>query len=129
MVRHTDRFVRFFIEAFRDELMNVASTYKMPIYVTENGCGGTDIPDSASKVHDHERVDYLRAYTSAMKQAMDEGADVRGYFVWSLLDNFEWGSGYGNRFGLVWVDFTTQTRIPKDSAAWYAALIHRERGC
>ncbi len=116
-------------EAFHDELINVASTYKMPIYVTENGCGGSDMPDSASKVHDQERVDYLRAYTNAMKQAMDEGADVRGYFVWSLLDNFEWGSGYGNRFGLVWVDFATQTRIPKDSAAWYAALIHRERGC
>ena len=69
------------------------------------------------------RVAYLRAYVGAMRQAMDKGADVRGYFAWSLLDNFEWGSGYRNRFGLVHVDFKTQKRTPKSSANWYAELI------
>jgi beta-glucosidase len=110
-------------EMFHDELMDITTRYKLPIYVTENGCGGQDRPDATGKIEDRHRIKYLEAYISAMRDAMERGADVRGYFVWSLLDNFEWGSGFKDRFGLVYVDFATQQRIPKASARWYAKLI------
>jgi beta-glucosidase len=112
-----------FPKAFTQELLTLTQRYKLPIYVTENGSGGQDKPDAKGVVADPSRIAYLKAYTKAMKQAIDAGADVRGYFVWSLLDNFEWGSGYGSRFGLVHVDFTTQKRTPKSSFAWYRDLI------
>ena len=112
-----------FPDMFRDELVDLDRRYALPIYVTENGCGGSDQPDQSGKVDDQHRISYLRSYTGAMHAAIAAGADVRGYFVWSLLDNFEWGSGYGSRFGLVHVDYATQKRTPKSSAAWYAALI------
>jgi beta-glucosidase len=70
----------------------------------------------------------LQAYANAMQEAMSAGADVRGYFVWSLLDSFEWASGYSQRFGLVYVDFATQRRIPKASARWYSDFIAKRRG-
>jgi beta-glucosidase len=95
--------------------------------VLENGFGGHDTPDAAGKVADTPRIDFLKAYTDAMRRAIADGADVRGYFVWSLLDNFEWGSGYGVRFGLVYVDYPTQMRIPKASFRWYADLIKSAR--
>jgi beta-glucosidase len=111
-------------EMFRDELIGLTQRYRLPVYVTENGAGGkTDKPDEKGAVIDNHRIAYLRAYTSAMHEAIAAGADVRGYFVWSLLDNFEWGSGYGQRFGLVYVDYATQKRIPKSSSRWYAGLI------
>jgi beta-glucosidase len=110
-------------DAFRDELLEITRRYRLPIYVTENGCGGSDRPDEKGEIDDRQRIAYLHAYTNAMGDAMKAGADVRGYFVWSLLDNFEWGSGYANRFGLVHVDFATQKRTPKASARWYARLI------
>jgi beta-glucosidase len=116
-------------ESFRDELIRLTRRYRLPIYVTENGCGSDkDKPDASGEVDDPARIYYLRAYTGAMAEAVRAGADVRGYFVWSLLDNFEWGSGYANRFGLVYVDFATQKRIPKSSARWYANLIRANRG-
>ena len=71
-------------------------------------------------------IDYLAQYIAALRDAVVLGADVRGYFVWSLLDNFEWGAGYANRFGLVYVDYPTQRRIPKGSSRWYAAQIRSE---
>ncbi|MCC7167042.1 MAG: beta-glucosidase [Rhodospirillales bacterium] len=113
-----------FPDAFRAELVEIARRYKLPIYITENGCGGgDDAPDRQGRVKDAHRIRYLTLYNKAMRQAMKEGADVRGYFLWSLLDAFEWGSGLGPRFGLVHVDFKTQKRTPKDSFAWYAKLI------
>ncbi|MBY6261911.1 beta-glucosidase [Azospirillum sp. 412522] len=112
-----------FPEAFRDELLTIQHRYRLPIVVTENGCGGSDTVSSDGTVHDPHRIAYLTIYNAAMRDAMDRGADVRGYFVWSLLDNFEWGSGYGQRFGVVHVDFQTLARKPKDSARWYAELI------
>jgi beta-glucosidase len=115
-------------EAFRDELVDLTRRYRLPIYVTENGAGGHDTPDASGRVDDPGRILYLEKYTGAMQEAIRAGADVRGYFVWSLLDNFEWGSGYANRFGLVYVDFATQRRIPKSSARWYAGLIRSARG-
>jgi beta-glucosidase len=108
-------------DMFRDELIDLSRRYHLPIYVTENGCGGR--ADKGNERDDQHRIKYLGAYTTAMHQAIAAGADVRGYFVWSLLDNFEWGSGYGNRFGLVFVDFATGKRTPKASARWYADLI------
>jgi beta-glucosidase len=110
-------------EAFRDTLIEVSARYRLPIYVLENGFGAPDAPDAAGDIADRARIDYLKCYIEAMHQAIAGGADVRGYFVWSLLDNFEWGSGYGVRFGLVYVDYPTQRRIPKASFRWYADLI------
>jgi beta-glucosidase len=112
--------------AFRDTLLDTYRRYRIPIYVLENGAGSAEQPDEQGHVDDQDRIAYLAAYTGAMREAMARGADVRGYFVWSLLDNFEWGSGYANRFGLVYVDYPSQRRIPKSSARWYARLIAGE---
>jgi beta-glucosidase len=81
-------------------------------------------------VHDTDRVDYLRDHLAAVTDAIRAGVDVRGYYVWSLLDNFEWARGYGQRFGLIRVDYATQRRIPKNSYHWYRDLIaaHRQNG-
>lgn len=114
-------------DAFRDELIATHARYKLPVYVTENGFGGKETLDAAGAVHDTGRIDYLREYTRAMADAARAGVDVRGYFVWSLLDNFEWGSGYASRFGLVYVDYATQKRIPKSSFDWFAKLIRANR--
>jgi beta-glucosidase len=116
-----------FPEAFRDELIELSQRYKLPVYVTENGCGSLDSPDATGAVDDPRRVAYLETYTAAMHDAISAGADVRGYFVWSLLDSFEWGAGYTNPFGIVHVDFETQKRTPKSSARWYANFIEQAR--
>ena len=119
-----------FPEAFTEELLTLHRRYRLPIYVTENGCGGgagSEDPDAAGAIADTHRVAYLRAYLAALGAAVDQGADVRGYFVWSLLDAFEWGSGYGPRFGLVHVDFATGTRRLKQSGHWYRDLIQESR--
>lgn len=113
--------------AFRDTLVEVSGRYGLPIYVTESGAGATESLDASGNVNDAARIDYLASYTGAMREAVARGADVRGYFVWSLLDNFEWGAGYTNRFGLVYVDFATQRRIPKESARWYGRLLAAEK--
>jgi beta-glucosidase len=114
--------------AFRDTLLDIHGRFGLPIYVLENGTAADDKPDSAGGVQDTARIAYLQAYTDAMQEAISAGADVRGYFVWSLLDNFEWASGYSQRFGLVYVDFATQRRIPKASARWYSGLIAMRQG-
>ena len=88
-----------------------------PIYITENGCSTDDV------VNDAFRIDYLDAHLRALHRAITDGVDVRGYFVWSLLDNFEWAEGYSQRFGLVRVDYDTQTRTPKDSFHWLRAAL------
>ena len=95
-----------------------------PVYVTENGAAFYDPPSlDGDRVADPLRIDYLRKHLAAVHAAIAGGVDVRGYFVWSLLDNFEWSAGYGKRFGIVHVDFETQTRTPKDSAGFYADVI------
>lgn len=94
-----------------------------PIYITESGCSFHDAPDAGGVVDDEARIDYHDAHLRALRSAMDDGVDVRGYFVWSLLDNFEWAAGYKERFGLVHVDFDTQKRTPKTSFEWYRGLI------
>ena len=98
----------------------------LPLMVTENGAAFDDVvTDEADgpAVHDVERVDYLRRHFTAAHRAMGRGVDLRGYQVWSLMDNFEWGYGYSKRFGIVRVDYDTLERLPKDSAKWYAELI------
>ena len=77
------------------------------------------------KVHDASRVDFMHRYLREFKKAAADGVDLRGYFAWSLMDNFEWAEGYDKRFGLVYVDYQTQLRIPKDSFYWYADVIKR----
>lgn len=116
-----------FPDAFRDEIIDIHQTYRLPIVVTENGCGGDDVVGADGVVDDPHRVAYFKLYQAAMSQAMAAGADVRGYFVWSLLDNFEWGSGYSTRFGLAHVNFATGERTLKSSARWYADLIKAAR--
>ncbi|MFH5824069.1 GH1 family beta-glucosidase [Georgenia sp. AZ-5] len=95
----------------------------IPLMVTENGAAYDDVVGPDGAVHDPERVDYLRRHLDAVGRALEDGVDVRGYFVWSLLDNFEWAYGYSKRFGIVHVDYETQRRTPKDSARWYAELV------
>ncbi|KMO97817.1 GH1 family beta-glucosidase [Streptomyces roseus] len=103
----------------RDELPGV------PLMITENGAAYGDYADPEGDVHDPDRIGYLHGHLASVHRAIEDGADVRGYFVWSLLDNFEWAYGYSKRFGLVHVDFATQRRTPKDSARWYAEVIAR----
>ncbi|WP_069769664.1 GH1 family beta-glucosidase [Streptomyces sp. LUP30] len=91
----------------------------LPLYVTENGAAYDDKPDSDGRVHDPERIAYLHGHLSAVRRAIADGADVRGYYLWSLLDNFEWAYGYEKRFGAVYVDYATLARTPKSSAIWY----------
>ncbi|GGK51600.1 beta-glucosidase [Planomonospora parontospora subsp. parontospora] len=98
-----------------------------PVYVTENGCSQSDEPGPDGTVDDPERIAYLDGHIAAMERAAAEGVDVRGYYVWSLLDNFEWAEGYHQRFGLVHVDFATQRRTPKASYHWFREHIARRR--
>jgi len=92
------------------------------LYVTENGCAAPDSVGADGEVEDHERIDYLYGHIEAARRAIARGVPLAGYFVWSLLDNFEWAWGYDKRFGLVFVDFETQERIPKRSAGFYRQL-------
>ncbi len=93
--------------------------YKKPIFITENGMSAHDWVSLDGKVHDPNRIDFINRYLNELSKAIDDGADVRGYFVWSFMDNFEWSKGYSDRFGIVYVDYESQERIPKDSAYWY----------
>jgi beta-glucosidase len=97
--------------------------YELPAtYITENGGA---FPDAATdgQVHDADRIDYLASHIDAVGRALADGVPMAGYMVWSLMDNFEWASGYAKRFGIVHVDYATQVRTPKDSARWYRDLI------
>ena len=108
-----------------DMLARLQREYGIPLYVTENGAAFADEVGPDGTVADPERVAYLDGHFRAALQALADGVDLRGYFVWSLLDNFEWAYGYSKRFGLVYVDYATQQRIPKDSARWFAGVTRR----
>jgi beta-glucosidase len=95
----------------------------LPLFVTENGAAYPDTVDPEGRVPDPERIAYLRGHLEAAHDAVRAGVDLRGYFVWSLLDNFEWAEGYGKRFGIVHVDYPTQRRTLKESAHWYRRVI------
>lgn len=98
-----------------------------PIYITENGGAFNESPSDDGQVHDQRRIDYTAAHLHALHDAMASGVDVRGYFHWSFMDNFEWAEGYSQRFGLTFVDYATQQRIPKESFAWYRGVIAEQR--
>ena len=112
--------------ALRRLLVRLKREYSIPpLYITENGAACPDEVGPDECVHDTRRANYLRDHFVQTRLAMDDGVDLRGYFVWSLLDNFEWSFGYSKRFGLIYVDYSTQRRIFKDSATWYAQVIAR----
>ncbi|MFI6595110.1 GH1 family beta-glucosidase [Nonomuraea sp. NPDC050536] len=109
-----------------DLLVRLRKDYPaVDLYITENGAAFADVVSSDGAVHDPDRIDYLRRHLNACADAIRDGVPLKGYFAWSLLDNFEWAHGYGRRFGIVHVDFDTQKRTPKDSALWYAARIRK----
>ena len=117
-------------EAFTELLTGLAERYGSalpPIYITENGAAYDDKPDAEGRVQDDDRIAYLDGHLRAVHTAMAAGVDVRGYFCWSFLDNFEWAEGYAKRFGLVRVDYDTLARTPKASYDWYRSLIARTK--
>jgi beta-glucosidase len=113
-------------DALRAVLVEVKDRYTgdLPIYILENGAAFPDVVEADGRIRDERRIAYLRAYLGAVQDAIAQGVRVKGYFVWSLLDNFEWTLGYSKRFGLVHVDYETQERRPKDSFHFYAELAH-----
>ncbi|TXJ07070.1 MAG: beta-glucosidase [Aeromicrobium sp.] len=117
-------------EGFTELLVGLKAEYGdalPPIYITENGGAFNETPDEAGRVRDQRRIDYTHDHLLAIKKAMDADVDVRGYFHWSFMDNFEWAEGYSKRFGLVFVDYETQQRIPKDSFHWYNKVITSQK--
>ena len=113
-------------DALREWLIILRARFRAalpPIMITENGCAYATGPDENGVVDDQARIDYLEAHLKAIATAIERGVDVRGYYAWSLLDNFEWAEGYTQRFGLVHVDYETQVRTPKKSFEWYADVI------
>ena len=107
-----------------DLLNRLHFDYRAPkIYITENGCSYSDGPDENGRIADTRRIDYFRQYLAGVHRAIGNGVPVAGYFIWSFMDNFEWSLGYSQRFGIVYVDYKTQQRLPKDSAYWYKNVI------
>lgn len=114
-------------EGLTELLCGLKRDYPLPpVFITENGMAHRDVLVDG-KVDDQPRIEYMRTHLSALKAAIDAGVDVRGFFYWSLMDNFEWSSGYAKRFGLVHVDYQTQVRTPKESAHWYRRFIEQQR--
>ena len=110
-------------QALYDMVMRITRDYSRPVIeITESGCACNDGPDANGIVHDPRRVEYHREYLAALSRAIQDGADVRGYHAWTLIDNFEWAEGFSQRFGLAHVDFKTQQRTIKESGRWYAKV-------
>jgi beta-glucosidase len=121
---HTEMGWGIYPAGLTEVLLDFKDNYGNPkMFITENGCAALDIPDGNGFVKDSERINYLRAHFLAAHEAVEAGANLKGYFVWSFMDNFEWAEGYTPRFGLVRVDYPTQARIPKQSFHWYREVI------
>ena len=115
-------------KALYDMVMRITHDYNHPVIeITESGCSYNDVPDASGAIHDSRRIEYHRGYLTALARSIAEGADVRGYHAWSLMDNFEWADGYSQRFGLAYVDFKTQRRTIKDSGRWYGKVAAANR--
>jgi beta-glucosidase len=115
-------------QALYDMVTRISHDFNRPqIEITESGCGYGDAPEASGMIHDARRIEYHRHYLQALGHAMADGADVRGYHAWSLMDNFEWAQGFSQRFGLAYVDFRTQKRTIKDSGRWYAKVAAENR--
>ena len=126
-VERTDRGWEIYPKGLYYLLNRLHFEYRVPkMYITENGCSYATKPDAQGRVPDQGRLEYLKQHFAAAHQAMQNGAPLAGYFVWSLMDNFEWAMGYTDRFGIVWVDFDSQERLPKDSALWYKDVIDND---
>ncbi len=122
----TDMQWEVYADGLRQLLERVHRDYDHPaIYITENGAAYDTAPDASGRVPDERRRSYLERHLQACHRAISAGVPLAGYFAWSLMDNFEWAFGYEKRFGLVWVDYETQKRTPKDSALWYRDVIRR----
>ncbi len=123
-LERTDMGWEIYPQGLYDLLCRLHFEYRIPkLYITENGASFADGPSAEGKVYDTRRIDYLRTHFIKAHEAMAAGVPLAGYFVWSLMDNFEWAKGYTERFGSVWVDYTTQQRIFKESAQWYKQVI------
>ena len=123
----TDMGWEIYPQGLTELLIKLKGEYELPpIYITENGMANPDVV-SGDAVHDEARIKFVQMHLDALAEAMAAGIDVRGYFLWSLLDNFEWNSGYAKRFGIVHVDYATQKRTPKDSAHWYREFVAAQR--
>jgi beta-glucosidase len=115
-------------KALYDVVTRITRDFNRPVIeITESGCSYNDGPDANGVVHDERRIAYHREYLAAVARAIADGADVRGYHAWSLMDNFEWAEGFSQRFGLSYVDFKTQKRTVKDSGNWYAKVAAENR--
>lgn len=113
-------------QGLTDLLLHLQKEYQpKALYITENGAAYDEAPDASGRIRDDRRIRYLKKHAAAMLEALEQGVNLKGYFQWSLLDNFEWAYGYQKRFGMVWVDYETQERTPKDSAYWYRDLIQQ----
>jgi beta-glucosidase len=127
LLGETDMGWEIYPEGLTELLVRIHRDYKLPpVYITENGMANVDEVVNG-RVMDTERIDYLSRHLDAIAQARRAGVDVQGFFYWSLLDNYEWDSGYAKRFGLVHVDYATQKRTPKESAHWYRDFVMRQR--
>jgi beta-glucosidase len=123
----TDMGWEIYPQGLTELLVKLKGEYELPpIYITENGMANADVVGDGG-VDDPGRIDFVARHLAALQDAMTQGVDVRGYFLWSLLDNFEWNSGYSKRFGIVYVDYANQQRIPKASALWYRDFIAGQR--
>ena len=128
-LQHTSMGWEVYPEGLHRTLVRVANDYApAAIYVTENGAAYDDVRVHDGSVRDPERIGYLESHVDAVGRAIADGAPVKGYFVWSFHDNFEWAMGYSRRFGLVFIDYPTLVRVPKDSFHWYRELIASRRG-
>lgn len=120
---HTELSWDVYPQALKWGIKHNYKRYNIPIIITENGMSAHDWVSLDGKIHDPNRIDFLTRYLRGLKEAQNEGCEVKGYFHWSFMDNFEWASGYNPRFGLVYVDYKDGKRIPKDSAYWYKSVI------
>jgi beta-glucosidase len=115
-------------DGIREVLCRLHDEYEVPpMYVAECGAAFDDVRTHDGQIHDTDRIAYLGAYLEGVERAIAYGVDVRGFFVWSLLDNFEWAEGYSKRFGLVYVDYPTLGRVSKDSFYWLRGVVERAK--
>jgi len=115
-------------QAMYDIVTRITRDFSRPqIEITESGCAFNDGPGAGGVIRDTRRIAFHRQYLQELARAINDGADVRGYHAWSLLDNFEWAEGFSQRFGLAYVDFKTQQRTLKDSGSWYAKVAAENR--
>jgi beta-glucosidase len=123
-IPYTDRLWPIEAESLQRLLVRLHSEYDVPkMYITENGCSYNDVLSEMGEVPDYNRIDYLSRHIKAIHGAIGQGVDVRGYMVWSFYDNFEWAFGRYSRFGIVYHDFDTLKRLPKQSALWMRDVI------